>query len=111
MQNVVVWNSIGFVDVTRSHFLFWFSLGLSTGADNKDFWLVTLLQGRVPKARTNLAKPRDYKSKDLGLDRVVDGWFGKAVKQPLKFLLDFTKRESGLEGLWSLCLGSSVVRR
>ena len=39
------------------------------------------------------------------------GLFGKAVEQPLRFLLNITRRESGVEGLWSLCLGSMEVRR
>ena len=55
MQNVVVWNSLGFEDIARSHFLLLARLGRGGRADNKDFWLVTVLQGGVPKAITDLA--------------------------------------------------------
>ena len=71
-------------------------------ADNKDFGLVAVLQGRVPKAVTDLAQTRDHKSSDLGPDRVVDGSFGKAVDHPLCFLLDFTKIES-VKIAWKVC--------
>ena len=54
MQNVVVWNSLWFEDVACSHFLSWLGLGVGARADNKDFGLVTVLQGGVPKAKTDL---------------------------------------------------------
>ena len=89
----------------------WFGLGASARADREDFELVTLLQGGVPKAITDFALTQDYKSEVLGPDHAVDGSFGKAVEQPLWFLLHLTKRESGVEGLWLLCLGPRMVRR
>ena len=55
MQNVIVWNSLGFEDVARSHFLLLARLGRGGRGDNKYFWLVTVLQGGVPKAITDLA--------------------------------------------------------
>ena len=55
MQNVVVWNSLGFEDVARSHFIFLARLGCGGRANNKGFGLVTVLQGGVPKAITDLA--------------------------------------------------------
>ena len=61
---------------------FWFGLGVGARADNKNFGLVTVLQMGVPKAITDLASTRDYKSQDLGADRVVGGSFRKAVEQP-----------------------------
>ena len=63
MQKVVIWNSFGFEDVARSHFLFLARLGRGGGrADNKDLGPVTVLQGGVAKAITDLASTRDYKS-------------------------------------------------
>ena len=56
MQNAIVWNSFGFEDAARSHFLFpGFVLGVGALTDNKDFGLVTVLRGGVPKAITGLA--------------------------------------------------------
>ena len=51
MQNVVIWNSFGFEDVAPSHFIFlvWLGCGCPVRADNKDFGLVTALQGSLPK--------------------------------------------------------------
>ena len=40
----------------------WLGLGVGARADNKDFGLVTVLQRGVPKAITDLALTRDYKS-------------------------------------------------
>ena len=50
MQNVVVWNSLGFEDIARSHYLLLARLGRGGRGDSKDFRLVTVLQGGVPKA-------------------------------------------------------------